>query len=73
MRLFTTILPILQYHIRTGYGVSKEYYRRKDNPTGRTRQEIKLSGDICRDKYYLFIKLLEIKKLGCMIKTPIIK
>ena len=51
------------------YEISSNYYRGKLDSVSRTGQGIKLSGDLCRDKSYLIIKVPERYRLGVLIKN----
>ena len=57
----------------TAYRISSNYYGGKLDPVSGTGQEIKLSGDIYRDKSYLIIKVPERHRLRVLIKTQITK
>ena len=63
MKLFTSIIPKIQGHVSTAYGVSDRFYGGDIDLAG-TGQGNKLSRDICRDISCLIIKQLEVQNLG---------
>ena len=70
-KVFAKILPIMNYHICTDYGVSEKYYGGKLEKLGGTGQGNSVSGAICCDTSCLIFKYLEDKGLGAKIKQPI--
>ena len=66
-RLLQKVLPIMQHHVATDYGISDEYYGDKMNKLGGTGQGNSASGAICRDTSCLIFKYLEIQNLGAEI------
>ena len=54
-------------------GTSKEYYGRQTEPVREIEQDIKLLGDMYKDKSYLIIKQLENNNLSAIIQSLISK
>ena len=72
-KVFAKVLPIMQHHVCTDFGISKNFYGSKVEKLGGTGQGNSVSGAICRDTSCLIFKYLEDKNLGAMLKDPISK
>jgi len=69
IKVFQKVLPIMNYHICTDFGVSKNYYSYKREKLEGTGQGNLLSGAICRDTSYIIFKYLEGLNLGAIIEV----
>ena len=69
--LFTKILPVMEHHTCTSYGISDSSCGSKHFKLGGTGQGNSVSGSICRDTSCIIFKHLEDKKLGIDIQHPI--
>ena len=67
--LFTKIMPEFKQCINTGFGLSSEYYRERENMLAGTGQGNKFSSDMCRDVSCLIIKQLEKENLSVIFKA----
>ena len=67
-KLFAKLLPVLEHHICTSFGISKEYYGSSIYKLGRTRQGNSVLEVICRDTSYIIFKKLENENLGVTVK-----
>ena len=72
-KLFAKLLPVMQHHICTSFGISKDYYGSERYKLGGTGQGNSVSGTICRDTSCLIFKHIENKSLGVIVKFPISK
>jgi hypothetical protein len=72
-KVFADILPIMEHHICTNFGISKISYGSCVEPLGGTGQGNSVSGAICRDTSCFIFKYLEEKKLGAKLRAPISK
>ena len=72
-KVFAKILLIMNHHICTDFGISKEAYGSKVETLGGIRQGNSVLGAICRDTSCLIFKYLEQQNLGAMIQYPISK
>jgi len=72
-KVFAKVLPIMQHHVCTDFGISKNFYGSKVEKLGGTGQGNSVSGAIYRDTSCLIFKYLEDKNLGAMLKDPISK
>ena len=70
-KLFAKLLPVMQHHICTSFGISKQYYGSESYKLGGTGQGNSVSGAICRDTSCLIFRYLENKKLGVVVTFPI--
>ena len=70
-KLFAKILPVMNHHKCTSYGISKESYGSSSYKLGGKGQGSSVSGAICRDTSYLIFKKLENQNLGLIVKTSI--
>ena len=61
------VLPIIQYHICTDFGISTKSYSNKYSALGGTGQENSVLEAICRDTSCLIFKYIEEKNLGAII------
>jgi hypothetical protein len=64
------VIPIMQHHICTLFGISNQSYSGIDDPYAGKDQGNIILGNICRNKSYLVIKYIEKKNLGATIKSP---
>ena len=71
--MFAKVLPIMQHHVCTDFGISQISYRSSIEKLGGTGQGNSVSGAICRDISCLIFKYLEQMNLGAILKHPIIK
>ena len=71
VKLIAKVLPVLNHHVCTGFGISKQYYGDSKQKMGGTGQGNCFSGNNSRDISCFVIRQLEIEKLGAMIKAPI--
>ena len=69
-KLIQNILPIMQHHVATDYGISTESYGSEVNKLGGTGQGNSVSGAICRDTSCLIFGHLEQQQLGAKIMIP---
>ena len=72
-KLFAKILPIMEHHICTSFGISKTFYGSKTYKLGGTGQGNSVSGAICRDTSCIIFKYLEDLNLGVKVVTPLLK
>lgn len=71
MKIFESILPIMEHHILTGYGISDESHGSEGNQLCGTGQGNSMSGAMCRDMSCLIFKYLENMRRGVVIRKPI--
>ena len=58
IKLFSKLIPMMEYHICTSFGASLEFYRGLNESQGRTGQGHILSINICRDStYFIFMAI----------------
>ena len=69
--LFAKILPVMEHHICTSYGISKDSYSSRTYKLGGTGQGNSVSGSICRDTSCIIFKKLEDQNLGVKVYCPI--
>ena len=67
------MLPIIEHHICTSFGTSKEFYRGVNNKQAETGQGHVTSVNICRDTLNLVIKSIEEMQIGIRMKGAILE
>ena len=72
IKLFTSIMPKFNYHVRTGCSISEESHKGSAELAS-TGQGNKFSGDICCNISSLIICQLEKKKLGVALQSMVLK
>ena len=72
-KLFAKLLPVMEHHICTSFGISKGHYGSVMYKLGGTGQGNSVSGAICRDTSCLIFKHLEELNLGVNVLTPLHK
>ena len=70
MKVFESILPIMEHHILTGYGISEKSHGSETIQLCGTGQGNSMSGAVCRDTSCLIFKYLENMRRGVVLKTP---
>jgi len=70
-KMFAKVLPIMQHHVCTDFGISENAYGSRIESLGGTGQGNSVSGAICRDTSCLIFKYLENKRLGAVFNTPL--
>ena len=64
IKLMTKILPIMEYYVRTSFGVSTEFYRGSRLTLARTGHGNMVSVNICRDSSCIMLKDVDKEKWG---------
>ena len=72
-QIFLKVLPIMNHHVCTSFGISQKTHGSKFENLGGTGHGNSDSRSICRDVSCLIFKRLEDKKLGAIEVSPINK
>ena len=70
-KLFAKMLPVINHHTCTSYGINEECYGSGSYELGGTGQGNAVSGATCRNTSYLMFKKFENQNLGVTSKTKI--